>query len=551
MSNKITNKKILVLRNFTIEPVLNELEDKFLNKDIKCKFDISTYDSAITEVLKKKKKKINQYDGVIILLSFETYLQQSKKIDQALKSFKKLISDLIHILSQKEFKNINLFYFFSNELIKPGEKKNNLISRCLKEISKIKIENVSIFNLVEEISLFDNKKKFFDNIYWKNSLFPFNGEGQKLTSIILYLKLKSIFNLDFKLIILDADNTLWNGIIDENGFKKINFINIKKKIDYLKFHKSLKRLISRGYLLALSTKNDLNLIKKTFQFHKKKKILTIEDFAIVKANWDPKYININSIFKYLNLSPDSAIFVDDSSFEISSVNKLLPRLETFNFYKYNNFHSNIDRILINKNINITEEDKKRTKLYIKEDVRKNEKKRFNNYREYIKSLKITLTIKKNSKKNIQRLSQLTLRTNQFNSTTIRLDKNAIKKILKDKKKIIYECSAVDRFGDYGIIALAIVTLSKKNTLMTNFLMSCRALGREIENSFVNYIVMDLKKNYKIIDLEILYKKNNKNNLVKKFLNKNFKKVSKTGNYYTSWQSKLVDSKYKLMQINEK
>jgi predicted enzyme involved in methoxymalonyl-ACP biosynthesis len=82
-------------------------------------------------------------------------------------------------------------------------------------------------------------------------------------------------------------------------------------------------------------------------------------------------------------------------------------------------------------------------------------------------------------------------------------------------------------------------------------MSCRALGREIENYFVNYIVMDLKKNYKIIDLEILYKKNKKNNLVKNFFNKNFKKMSKTGNYYTSRQLKLVDNKYKLMQINEK
>ena len=123
MFNKITNKKILVLRNFTVEPFLNELEDKFLNKGIKCKFDISTYDSAITEVLKIKKTKIDQYDCVIIFLSFETYLQQSKKVDEALRNFKKQITDLIHILSQKKFKNINLFYFFSNELIKQSVKK--------------------------------------------------------------------------------------------------------------------------------------------------------------------------------------------------------------------------------------------------------------------------------------------------------------------------------------------------------------------------------------------------------------------------------------------
>ena len=551
MSDKITNKKILVLRNFTVEPLLNELEDKFLNRDIKCKFDISTYNSAITDVLKIKKTKIDQYECVIIFLSFEVYLQQSKKVEKILRSFKKQITDLIHILSQKKFKNINLFYFFSNELIKQSVKKNNLINKCFKEISKIKVPNVNVFNLVEEISLFDNKKKFFDSMYWKNTLFPFNGEGQKLSSIVIYQKLKSIFNLDFKLLILDADNTLWNGIIDENGFKKIDFINRKKKINYLKFHKGLKRLISHGYLLALSSKNDFNLLKKTFQFHKKKKILNIKDFAIIKANWDPKYCNISSILKHLKLSIDNAIFIDDSAFEISSVNELLPRLETFNFYKYNNLHSNIDKILINKNINITEEDKKRTKLYIQEDFRNIEKKRFKNYQEYIKSLKIILTIKKNSINNIQRLSQLTLRTNQFNSTTIRLDESEIKKILKNKKKIIYECSAKDKFGNYGIIALAIVDLSTKISIMTNFLMSCRALGREIENYFMIYIIIDLKKKYKVDKLEILYKKNKKNNLVKKFFTKNFKKISKTGNYYASWQSKLVDNKYKLMQINEK
>jgi FkbH-like protein len=551
MLNKITNKKILVLRNFTVEPILNELEDKFLKKNIKCKFDISTYDSSIAEILKIKKEKIIQYDCVIVLFSFETFLQQLKNSGEALKNFKKLIFDLIQILAEKKFKNVNLFYFFSNELIKLSSKKNSFINNTLDEISKIKKKNINIFNLIKEINLFDNKKKFFDSNYWKTSLFPFNGEGQKLLGTIIYLKLKNIFNLDFKLIILDADNTLWNGIIDENGYKKINFINTNKEINYLKFHKNLKKLISYGHILALSTKNDLKLIKKTFLFHGKKKILTTKDFAIIKANWDPKYLNINSILKYLNLSIDNAVFIDDSDFEINSINKLLPRLETFNFYKYKYFHSNLDKILMNKNINITIEDKQRTKLYIDEDGRKNEKKKFQNYNEYIKNLKISLIIKKNSKKNVQRLSQLTLRTNQFNSTTLRIDEKSIKKILKDKKKIVYECSATDRFGDYGIIALAIVNLTRETALMTNILMSCRALGREIENYFANYIVLDLKKNYKIDNLEILFKGNEKNNLIKKFLNKNFKKLSKTGNYYYSYQSKLINNKYKLMQIHEK
>jgi hypothetical protein len=138
MLNKITNKKILVLRNFTVEPILNELEDKFLKKNIKCKFDISTYDSSIAEILKIKKEKIIQYDCVIVLFSFETFLQQLKNSGEALKNFKKLIFDLIQILAEKKFKNVNLFYFFSNELIKLSSKKNSFINNTLDEISKIK-----------------------------------------------------------------------------------------------------------------------------------------------------------------------------------------------------------------------------------------------------------------------------------------------------------------------------------------------------------------------------------------------------------------------------
>ena len=544
-------KKILVLRNFTVEPILNELEDKLLKKNIKCQFEISTYENSISDVIKIKKKQIDKFTGVLILFSFEPFLQKQKNLNSSLRNFKKLIFDLTFILKKNKFKNINLFYFFSNELVKLDSKTNNFINNSLKIIKKVKKDNISAFNLVEEICLFDNKKKFFDSSYWKRTLFPFNGQGQKLLSTILYIKLRKIFNRDFKIIILDADNTLWNGILDERGFKGIKFIDTKKKIDFLTFHKKLKTLISMGFILALSTKNDLDSIKKTFKYHAAKKILKLSDFALIKANWEPKYININSILKNLNLSIDNAIFIDDSDFEINAVNNLLPRLETFNFYKYENLHAKLDEIIINKNTKITDEDKKRTKLYSQENKRSNEKNKFKNYQEYLKSLKIKLFIKKNSKKNTQRLSQLTLRTNQFNSTALRLSVKDIKNILSDKNQIIYECSAEDNFGDYGIIALAIISIKDGTPLMKNILMSCRAIGREIENYFVNFIVIDLKKNYKIDTLNILYNKSEKNNLIKVFFNKNFHKIKKSDNYYCSTGEKFVDAKSKLIKIYEK
>ena len=98
-------------------------------------------------------------------------------------------------------------------------------------------------------------------------MFPFNGFGLKLISNIIFLKLKEILNLNLKTIILDADNTLWNGIIDEVGFKKINFLNKKNKINYITFQKKLKKLFNKDHRLC--TKNDIKLIKNTFNYHKK------------------------------------------------------------------------------------------------------------------------------------------------------------------------------------------------------------------------------------------------------------------------------------------
>ena len=127
------------------------------------------------------------------------------------------------------------------------------------------------------------------------------------------------------------------------------------------------------------------------------------------------------------------------------------------------------------------------------------------------------------------MAQLTQRTNQFNSSAIRLNELEIKKILKDPKKMIYQCSAKDKFGDYGIIGLAIIELKNKSALLTNFLMSCRALGREIEDNFFKYLINEIKK-LKVNEIEVLFKKNNKNMLVETFLKDNFKKLKKKNKF---------------------
>ena len=281
--------------------------------------------------------------------------------------------------------------------------------------------------------------------------------------------------------------------------------------------------------------------------------IRLSDFIIVKSNWEPKIKNIKEIHKELNLSIDNSIFLDDSIFEIESVNSLMPSLDTINVLEFENFSANIYKLInhiSNKSKN-TKEDKNRIKLYNEEFKRNKEKVKFNNFEDYIKSLKIKLNIKKNSKKDLQRLSQLTLRTNQFNSNNTRLGINDVKKLFKEKKFIIYQCSAHDKYGDYGVIGLSILKLEEHTAKMISFIMSCRALGREIEKYFFNFIRLELKKKYS--QIKILYKKTSKNKLVETFFNKNCKKIKLSNQkIYYIIKTNFKDNNKKLIKIiNEK
>jgi len=521
------SKKILILRNYTLEPIFNELKLKFEKKNFKVFFDYSSYDGALPDLLKIKNSKLTEYDAVLIFFSIESMLLNDSNPTKSFSNYKLLILDTIKYLKNFGIKNIQLFFFFNKQLVKKSLNEKQ-IDKFFFNIKRR--ENLQVFNISNEINLFTSSKNIFDIRFWKSSMFPFNAHGINTISNVLYFKLLQIFKFKFKLLILDADNTLWNGIIDEVGYKKISFTNKKKGVDYLKFQKKLKLLKKMGFLLSICSKNDQESLMKVFKYHKNKMILKFNDFILIRANWDPKYKNILDLHRKLNLSVENSFFIDDSEFEINSINSMIPKLECKNFFEFDNFHKNIDQILISKEFKITAEDKKRDKLYNQEFKRLNEREKQKNFKKYIEKLNIVLTIKKNFSKNFQRLAQLSQRTNQFNSTAIRYDEKQIKKIIKDPQKIIFQCSAKDKYGDYGIIGLAIIELKKNSAIISNFVMSCRALGREIENYFFKYFVGEIIK-LNINNLFFLFKKNNKNMLVEQFLNENCKKNKKIGSYF--------------------
>ena len=233
--------------------------------------------------------------------------------------------------------------------------------------------------------------------------------------------------------------------------------------------------------------------------------LNISDFCNLKVNWKTKSQNILQLLNEINLSVENALFVDDSEFEIGEVKSRIPHLDTLLVPKK---ISKLKDIFLQKgNFDIettTSEDKQRFKLYLDENKRKKIISKFNNNDEYIKSLKINLEIRLNLKKNISRLSQMTQKTNQFNSTTLRLNDKQLLNLITNKDYLVYQCKAKDNFGDYGIRGLAIIKIVKefKTAKVENTLFSCRALGRKIEEYFYQKIFGELKlKNIDTIEFD--------------------------------------------------
>ncbi len=504
-------------RNFTLEPLIDEIQEKLKKKNIKAEFMFSGYEDSVAEFLNKESKFYKfKPDLILIFYILDVFLGKKIKSLNIKNLLKQNLLDNINAIILNVQKNIqsNIGIF---SLIDPIDNKidkfNDIKSFLNKNLENICNKNKLCNFLNYEKELSKNEKIIFNKKHWRSSLYPFQYTQALSISNFIYKYISALNGKNHKLIILDADNTLWSGIIGEDGIKNVKISDVGKGKYFKLFQKKLKKLKNKGIILSMCSKNNINDIKKVFKERKKDMPLKLNDFSKVKANWKQKSENIKFILNDLNLSEDNALFIDDSEFEIGQVKNFFPNLDTLlvpkdikNFEKLFNYVGNFETF------SITKEDKKRTKLYQDEEKRKKEIIKFKNSEDYIKSLNINLMIKNNNKKNIKRLSQMTLKTNQFNTTTLRLNENKIEKYINDNNYLVSQCSAEDKFGDYGIIGLAIIKINKSNkkAIVENTLFSCRALGRMIEEHFYQKIINDLKlKKIKIIEFPFTISNKNK------------------------------------------
>ena len=306
---------------------------------------------------------------------------------------------------------------------------------------------------------------------------------------------KPILGINKKCIVLDLDNTLWGGIIGEDGFNGIKLgHNDPIGKSFIEFQKHLLSLHKRGIILAVNSKNNYEDAMKVIKEHPNM-ILREENFACLKINWNDKSANLREISQEVNIGLDSMVFFDDDKVNRDFIISVLPEVLTVDMPKDPSQYVPTLLELTDFNVlKITEEDKTRGKMYREQRKRTELEKSTNDFDEYLKQLNIKLFIKNANEFTIPRISQLTLKTNQFNLTTKRYQEEDIRNFSQDDKKIIGCARVEDKFGDNGITGVFIIDkINNKEWIIDTFLLSCRIIGRGIEQGIINYIISLAKK----------------------------------------------------------
>lgn len=297
-----------------------------------------------------------------------------------------------------------------------------------------------------------------------------------------------------KCLILDLDNTVWGGVIGDDGLEGIQLghgLGIGKA--FTEFQMWVKKLKQRGIIICVASKNNEETAKEPFEKHPDM-VLKLDDIAVFQANWDTKVDNIRTIQQILNIGFDSMVFLDDNPFERNIVREnikgiTVPELpeDPAEYLEYL-FALNLFETASYSNL-----DKDRTKQYQVEAQRVSLSKTFTNEADFLKSLNMVSVVSGFTKFNTPRVAQLSQRSNQFNLRTVRYTDADIEALANDSSVIDLSFSLEDKFGDNGLIAVIIMKPMDKETLFVDtWFMSCRVLKRGMENFTLNTMVEKAK-----------------------------------------------------------
>ncbi|HPF38404.1 MAG TPA: HAD-IIIC family phosphatase [Phycisphaerae bacterium] len=290
-----------------------------------------------------------------------------------------------------------------------------------------------------------------------------------------------------KVIVLDADNTLWGGILGDDGPDGIKLGHDFPGNAFTRFQRRLLALQQRGIILCVASKNEPGSVERVIETHPDM-VLRPEHFASMRVSWAPKPDAVREIAATLNLNTDSFVFIDDSAVECAMMRETLPEVLTVHLpddpARYPSVIASLDCF---DQYTLSEEDRRRGAMYKAEADRQRLASTTVDLPTFYRGLEMRLSIRVNDERAVSRIAQMTQRTNQFNMNTIRCTEGDILAWMRSGDHDVVTLSLSDRFGDSGVVGLAVIRKSHRQWTLHMMLMSCRVLGRTVESTFIRWI----------------------------------------------------------------
>lgn len=510
--------EIGVLSNVTVNSFKEVLEYSCRVNQIEPKVELGNFDNILQDsaVLKNKDLIIIFYDVLNIVDQVSDFFEdlEEEKYNNLKNKLYTEIDIIFENLSNTASVIFNTFSsaYYNNNIVQVS-KIETFVKELNLYVEQKKTNNVSIVNIDKLFSQIGLKESI-DYRFYHSSKAPYTFAFlKKYVAAIETVFLRNNGKLK-KAIIFDCDNTLWKGVIGEDGMEGVD---MSPTSNLGKFYNLVQRiavfLSKRGVIVGICSKNNEQDVLDVLRNHKHM-ILKEEHIVIKKVNWVDKAINLRAIASELNIGIDSLVFVDDSSFEINLIKEHIPEILTIQVPTKISAYP--DLILKNVytyfNLVLNSDDSKKNEMYKQNFKRENSKTAFSNIEDYLASLEIEITVVKNDKVHIPRIAQLTQKTNQFNLTTYRYTESQIDQFINTKKTAVYAMFVKDKFGDNGLTGVCIVKEDEndsKNVILDTFLMSCRIIGRNIEYVYLSHIIKDLaNKGYQTLKADYIPTKKN-------------------------------------------
>jgi FkbH-like protein len=450
----------------------------FRNYTVELFFDNNSFFSGYGDISVPEK----EYDEYVIFYQFNPTATPETQVLE-IEGLKTKIEIILDQLNNKK----RIYIFTLKDSVKSWSTKQNFLQSAIRDFNNVFLANlVNVKNVVVI-----NIDSFFEEIYdvphtdhrfFFISHIPINPQIADKFKEWFEIQRNAINLVRKKCIVLDCDNTLWGGIIGEEGINEIKLNDNYPGICYKKFQELLVEAGKKGILLAVCSKNNEQDVFEVWNKHPSN-LLNKKNIVAYRIDWNSKVSNIESLAAELNIGLDSIVFIDDNPLERNQVHQNLPLVTVPHFPKQpyelvNFFWSIYNKYFIS--YDFTDEDLKKTEQYKENFNRQEVKKKFVDINDYLKSLQIEIDIFVSSDLYFSRIAQLTQKTNQFNLTTKRYKIESIKEMVSEGATVF--CAGIkDKFGDNGITVSGIIkVLNNQEIEIDSYLLSCRILGLHIE-----------------------------------------------------------------------